>query len=367
MTVGTQLQEARKAKKLSVADVTATTKIQPWVVEAIETDRLQEAMSPIYVKGFIGSYARFLGLNPQAVVSQLVWAKTDPVLEPAVMSAPVMVPAAAPRPAPVQARTQTQPVQAQAQPQVPVAPPAPGPEFKLPEFQMPSLPSLPPLSMPNFTLPRVRLPRARMPRVRLPRFEFEPVVIKRAGISLAAVAALAAVIAINPAEKLSKVSWPKLSLPQMAKADAKKADKKADAKKSDKKAVTAKAPAKPASPVEELSSAPKLASVAPIGEPATLPTPSPQAVATTQPLELKISANKTTWIKVTADGKLLTQQRLSRGANERWTAKKQFELIISKPTQVDITLNGQPISPFAVAHKGRVLITHRGVTRLPDE
>ncbi|MBI3330528.1 MAG: DUF4115 domain-containing protein, partial [Candidatus Omnitrophica bacterium] len=85
------------------------------------------------------------------------------------------------------------------------------------------------------------------------------------------------------------------------------------------------------------------------------------------PLELAVTAHRTTWIRVRADGKLLTQQRLPRGANERWTAKKQFELIIANPTQVDLSLNGQSISPFAVAHRGRLLVTHRGVTPLPDE
>jgi cytoskeletal protein RodZ len=328
MTVGTQLQDARKARKLSVADVTAATKIQPWVVEAIEADRLHEAMSPIYVRGFISSYARFLQLNPAGLLAQL-----------AEVAPPEPVPA----------------------PEAAEPPPAPAVKFELPKVSLPKV-SLPPVSLPEFSMPRFSLPRMpRMPRLSMP-------VLKRLGTVAAVALVVAGLVALKPAERLSKISWPKLSLPQMAKSDAKKSDKKADAKKADKKAVTAKSAAKPAaSPVQELSSAPKLATVAPIAEPASLPTPSPQALASTQALELRISAHKTTWIKVSADGKLLTQQRLSRGANERWTAKKQFELIISKPTQVDITLNGQPISPFAVAHKGRVLITHRGVTRLPEE
>jgi hypothetical protein len=71
-------------------------------------------------------------------------------------------------------------------------------------------------------------------------------------------------------------------------------------------------------------------------------------------------------VQVRADGKLLTQQRLQRGANERWMAKKQFELIIAKPSQVELTLNGQPISPFLLANRGRLLITHQGITRLPE-
>jgi len=84
-------------------------------------------------------------------------------------------------------------------------------------------------------------------------------------------------------------------------------------------------------------------------------------------LELQVSATRTTWIQVRADGKLLTQQRLPRGSNERWTAKKQFELIVAKPSQVELVLNGQAISPLAIAHQGRLLITHHGVTKLPED
>jgi hypothetical protein len=114
------------------------------------------------------------------------------------------------------------------------------------------------------------------------------------------------------------------------------------------------------------ATAPKLASVTSTesAKPPELPT---LTMLATQPLELQVSAHRTTWIQVRADGKLLTQQRLERGAKEQWTAKKRFELIVAKPSQVELVLNGQPISPLAIAHQGRLLITHHGVTKLPDE
>ncbi|MBI4343540.1 MAG: helix-turn-helix domain-containing protein, partial [Candidatus Omnitrophica bacterium] len=73
MSVGAQLHQARKERKLSLGEVSEQTKIQPWVLEALEGDRLQELMSPIYVKGLLTSYARFLHLQPEPLVSQLVW------------------------------------------------------------------------------------------------------------------------------------------------------------------------------------------------------------------------------------------------------------------------------------------------------
>ena len=269
MSVGARLLQARTERKLSLAQVTEATKIQPWVLEALETDRLQDMMSPIYVKGFLASYARFLRLAPEPLVAQVRWPKPDPVLE------------------------------------------------DLP----PPTPSVP------FTMPWPRL---------------SPMLLRRLGTGVAIAGVVGGLILLNPLRWLSSLSLPALSLPKEAK--------------------TAPAPRAPDKPA-----APKLASVTPVREAVSLPATPPPTLATVQLLELAVTAHRTTWIRVRADGKLLTQQRLPRGAQERWTAHKQFELIISKPTQVELVLNGQSISPFAVAHKGRVLITHRGVTPLPDE
>ena len=48
MSVGSALRQARETQQLSVADVTAAIKIQPWVLEALESDRLHEQMSLYY-------------------------------------------------------------------------------------------------------------------------------------------------------------------------------------------------------------------------------------------------------------------------------------------------------------------------------
>ena len=248
MTVGAQLRYARSERKLTLSEVTKGTKIQPWVLEALEADRLQEMMSPIYVKGFLATYAKFLHLDADALIARLAWPKPEPAQETASQAA---------TPAPV-------------------------------EFQLP--------------LPLLR----------------------RMGIAVALTAAIALVITLHP------LRW----LPHLALSK---------------------------------SRGPKLASVSVVSEltkPLSLPTLS---VLATQPLELSMTAHQTTWVQVRADGKLLIQQRLQRGANERWSAKKQFQVVVSKPSQVDLTLNGQPITPFVLTNHGRLLITHRGVTQLPDD
>ena len=287
MPAGLQLQRARKDRKLSLADVTEKTKIQPWVLEAIEADRLQELMSPVYVKGFIATYARFLRLDPELLLAQLSWPHPEPVQE-----------------------------------------------------------ELPPAS-----------PREPM-AIRLPKVPW--LLFRRAGVAAAVVAAVVGLVILNPVRRISKWSLPTLSLPKFA---------KAASGDGHTKTITPRI-AKAAKPAAEPTQAPpalKVASVTPVNEPLKPPAAPTLTLLATQPLELTVTATRATWIKVRADGKLVSQQRLARGANERWTAKQQFELVISKPSQVEVTLNGQPISPFAIAHQGRVLITHRGITQLPNE
>ena len=247
--VGEELQRVRQERKLSLADVTQQTKIQPWVLEALEADRLQELMSPIYVKGFLTTYARFLGLDPGSLIPHLRWPQPEPVQQ-----------------------------------------------------------DLPPAHEAVWSVAW----RALRPQLR------------RVGPAVALSAALIGIIAVNPGRWFARLSPSTVNPPKVAS-------------------------------VTTGRDAPK---------PPELPT---MTVLATQPLELQVSATRTTWIQVRADGKLLTQQRLPRGSNERWTAKKQFELIVAKPSQVELVLNGQAISPLAIAHQGRLLITHHGVTKLPED
>ena len=251
MTVGKELHEARAGKKLTIAEVSHATKIQPWVIEALETDRLQELMSPIYVKGFLTSYAKFLRLAPETLLAQFTWTQDE---EP--------------------------------------APPAAAP------------PALPPMT--------IRIPWP---------------LLRRVGTVALGGALVAGIVIVNPLRWLPKISLPTLRMP-------------------------------------------KLASVTPV--PVNAPSPPPSAAAskagrTVSGLELEVTAQRATWIRVRADGKLLAQQRLPRGAQERWTAKKRLELVIAHPSQVTLTLNGQPITSSAIAHQGRLVITQQGVGPLSDE
>ena len=71
MSLGMKLQQARTEQKVTIAQVAAATRIQPWVLEALESDRVPEQMSRIYLRGFLASYARFLHLDPAPLLAEL--------------------------------------------------------------------------------------------------------------------------------------------------------------------------------------------------------------------------------------------------------------------------------------------------------
>jgi curved DNA-binding protein CbpA len=64
---GARLRRARLVRGLELDDVASATKITPAYLRFLEEDRFEDLPAVVYVRGFIASYARFLGLDPQAV------------------------------------------------------------------------------------------------------------------------------------------------------------------------------------------------------------------------------------------------------------------------------------------------------------
>ncbi len=233
-SVGEQLKAARTDKQLSLKDVAASTKIQPWILESLEQDTLQTTMNPAYARNFLISYARFLHLPHAPLAAQLFPESgvqtmvikptpvlaTKPALRPAALPSsmqvaakvaapgPVAVPVAAAVPVEV---AEPEPVMASAPVSVQiaeppqtrivarVAPAAAAPRVvaaspmakkahaaaarqarvvakrKAPAWTMPRLimPKLPQVSIPKMSLPRMRVPKVTLPKVELPKIEFE--------------------------------------------------------------------------------------------------------------------------------------------------------------------------------------------------
>jgi cytoskeletal protein RodZ len=85
MDVGAELQRAREAKGVSLEKLAATTRIRSGVLDGIERNDLAALPPRPYARGFIASYAREVGLDPDATVREY-FAQFEPP-PPAVESA----------------------------------------------------------------------------------------------------------------------------------------------------------------------------------------------------------------------------------------------------------------------------------------
>ena len=77
-SVGQRLRQAREAKGLSLEQVSRVTKIHLNVLTAIEADRAARTISPVYLKGFLKTYARYLGEDDTALLASVPSSESVP-------------------------------------------------------------------------------------------------------------------------------------------------------------------------------------------------------------------------------------------------------------------------------------------------
>ena len=65
---GKYLKAERESRNLSLKEVSESTKIREHLLKAIEEDQYELISSPVYVKGFLNIYAKYLGLNPDDII-----------------------------------------------------------------------------------------------------------------------------------------------------------------------------------------------------------------------------------------------------------------------------------------------------------
>ncbi len=70
ITIGDRLSEAREKAGLTLEDVAADLLLKPEYIRSIEANELQNLSAPTYVKGYIRSYARLLGLDPADMLDE---------------------------------------------------------------------------------------------------------------------------------------------------------------------------------------------------------------------------------------------------------------------------------------------------------
>jgi cytoskeletal protein RodZ len=67
--LGEEFRSAREARGLTLSDVAEQIHIRSVYLNAIENEEWPSIGAPVYVRGFIRTYARFLGLDPESAVS----------------------------------------------------------------------------------------------------------------------------------------------------------------------------------------------------------------------------------------------------------------------------------------------------------
>src|SRR5512143_3602860 len=69
-SLGQSLREEREARNISLEEIASATKIVPRYLEALEAERLDLMPGGFFVKGIIRSYARAVGLDPEAILER---------------------------------------------------------------------------------------------------------------------------------------------------------------------------------------------------------------------------------------------------------------------------------------------------------
>lgn len=69
-SIGQQLASQRRRREISVRQVSDQIKLPGSVIESLESDRLDK-VAPLYLRGYVRNYANFLGLDAEALLSQI--------------------------------------------------------------------------------------------------------------------------------------------------------------------------------------------------------------------------------------------------------------------------------------------------------
>lgn len=70
-TIGNYLKRQREIRKIPLQDISTATKINLRFLKALEEDALGTLPGPAFAKGFVKSYAKSIGLDPEEVTLQM--------------------------------------------------------------------------------------------------------------------------------------------------------------------------------------------------------------------------------------------------------------------------------------------------------
>ena len=81
--LGVELREARRARALSLDEVQRATRIAHRYLEALEQEDFAALPAPVFARGFLRSYAQYLGLDPAPLVARYLGEARPPDALPA--------------------------------------------------------------------------------------------------------------------------------------------------------------------------------------------------------------------------------------------------------------------------------------------
>jgi len=87
----------------------------------------------------------------------------------------------------------------------------------------------------------------------------------------------------------------------------------------------------------------------------------PLLVPASKKLQLTVQATANVWLQVKADGSVIFQNVLSKGAKESWNAQKELELWTGNAGAMSLTLNGKPLEGVGRGVRKGIRITHAGI------
>jgi cytoskeletal protein RodZ len=87
-TVGQYLRRNREAKQMSLEEVARSTRVPMSSVERIESDQFDELPGEVFVRGFLKSYARSLGLACDEVLARYTASRRVAWVTPLPISSP---------------------------------------------------------------------------------------------------------------------------------------------------------------------------------------------------------------------------------------------------------------------------------------
>jgi cytoskeletal protein RodZ len=87
-SVGQHLRQQREAKAMSIEEVARATRVPMSSVERLESDQFDELPGEVFVRGFMRSYARAVGLDPDDVLARYTASRRVAWVTPLPISSP---------------------------------------------------------------------------------------------------------------------------------------------------------------------------------------------------------------------------------------------------------------------------------------